>query len=141
MVALPKGWVLLAAIALSGLVLVAGYLAFFESQDTNLSQEEAVEAAKENAGAIIHDEPVVDTQVERTSYADAAEELGFGGDTPPEASVWRVVFRGMFFEPQGPPDPPSPPPPRKPVCAEITVLVEDATAQGLGLTFARSTGC
>jgi hypothetical protein len=142
MAVLAKWRLVLSAIGLPGLVLASGCFGLFGPQDTNLSQQEAVAAAQQSADYIIHDEPISDTNAERTTYAEVAQDSGSGGDTPGEALVWKVIFKGMFYEPEGPAaDVESTQPVRMPVCGEVTVVVEDATAQGLILTFARSNDC
>ena len=126
-----------------GLLLLSACFGPFGSDDSHLSETEAVAAARQGAGYITPDEPILDTTVERTTYSEGASGLGGGGgETRGEAPVWKVVFKGMFYEPEGPPpDPGSPRPPRKPVCGQVTVLIDDATAQDLLLSFGRSSGC
>ena len=122
---------------LIGLVLLSGCYWPFGSEDSNLSENEAVAAALRGAGYITHDEPILDTKVQRTTYSVSGP-----GETPGEVAAWKVVFKGMFYEPEGPPRlPGSPTPVRIPVCGQITVIVEDTTARELLLSFGRTSGC
>jgi len=111
----------------------------------SLSNESAVNAAKNHAAYLIQDRPVEEAVAERTSYAEASTIVPGGMESNPrprDSVVWVVTLRGRFYEPSGPPLPDKPATSEKqPTCSVVTVLVDDATGDYIRLTFEPSTGC
>jgi hypothetical protein len=85
-----------------------------------LTTEEAIAAGTLSAGHILQD-----------SAPDLTSATLDGG-------VWTVTLKGMFYEPAAT-TPTSGP--REPICAEVIVLVDDATSQYTELTFQQASGC
>ena len=97
-----------------------------------LSRDDAIDTARQQAGHLIQDRPVQETTAFYTTYGGAYEALGFetplpGSERPAGGTpTWLVIFKGMFFEPQGPaPLPTVTPKPREPTCSEVVVLIPD----------------
>ncbi len=106
-----------------------------------LSEEEAVEAAKAEAGHIIGDSPIQEATAEFTTWAGAHARLadrgfekesrspGNPGLPLDDTAVWLAILKGLFYEPQGPSSlTDATARPGEPVCAEIIVLLIDPGA-------------
>ena len=97
-----------------------------------LARDEAIDAALQRASGLIGEDEIQETTAFYTTYDGAYEALGFetplpgsgrpAGGTP----TWLVIFKGRFYEPQGPPPEPTvTPKPREPTCSEVVVLIPD----------------
>src|SRR3990172_9181301 len=91
---------------------------------TVLSRDDAIDAALQRASGLLGEDEIQETTAFYTTYGGAYEALGFetplpgsgrpAGGTP----TWLVIFKGLFYEPQGPPPEPTvTPKPREPTCS------------------------
>jgi hypothetical protein len=116
-----------------------------------LTQAQAIDAARENAGFLMADDDLAATSAEFTTFEGAYEILAPRGIDPPlpgesappnETPVWLVVLTGLFYERQPPPPPPpATPPPHEPVCADVVVIIDDNTGTHLKGLFLDSGAC
>ena len=102
-----------------------------------LARDEAIDAALQRASGLIGEDEIQQTTAFYTTYDGAYEALGFETPLPGSARpsgenpTWVVTFKGMFYEPQGPPPGPSETRgPREPTCSEVIVLIPDSVEPG-----------
>ena len=91
---------------------------------TRLSVDEAIQLATDNA-VFMDPDTLQETTVDLNS-----------------SGVWTVTFKGLFYEPAGPPPPPTETPrARGRVCSEVVVTVLDSNGLATGVRFRRADSC